>query len=82
MRQRQRQGQITVDGKSEECFNVDRKNFPVKAAFSYFPLMLCGCVAIRIPDMCTEAGGYIGFTAWSGRLTASTVVLDSLLGFC
>ncbi|CAE7802510.1 unnamed protein product, partial [Symbiodinium sp. CCMP2456] len=36
------QGQITVDGKTEECFNVDRKNFPVKA------------------------GGYIGFTAWSG----------------
>lgn len=36
------QGHITVDGKTEECFNVDRKNFPVKA------------------------GGYIGFTAWSG----------------
>ena len=26
------QGHITVDGKTEECFNVDRKNFPVKVA--------------------------------------------------
>jgi len=41
------QGTITVDGNSQECFNVDRKNFPVKA------------------------GGFIGFTAWSGSVQPS-----------
>ncbi|CAE7244219.1 unnamed protein product [Symbiodinium natans] len=40
-------GQIIVDGNVEDCFDVDRRNFPVKA------------------------GGYIGFTAWSGSVQPS-----------